>query len=633
MTNPDRLPGPIERRLRDYQCEDTEKIRCGWARGLARIAIVWATGLGKSDPIAVLAVEAARRGEHVWLLAHRSELLNQLRDRCHAYAPDIRVGRVQAASREHDAPIVVTTVQTVARLVKAQSPRLVRPNLIIVDECHHAAAETYERIMAWAGCYADIHPTRALGVTATLDREEKTGLGLGDVWQEVVAERGIVWGIDNGPDPADPWTTLPVRRGDGDTPPGYAPEGWLVPLQGLMVVGEHVDLARTKISRTSGDYADNDLGEMVAQDAAEVVKAWYEHAALPDGSHRQTGVFVPTINAAEAYLAAFLDAGVDAELVTGKTSHDDRGDVYQRTGIYGRVADGRTTVLVSVGVLTEGWDCPPISCILVARPTILDHLYQQMVGRGTRPMDPAVWLRYDGTPFYPKRDCLVMDVVGMTRHVSLRTLVKLIHGVKYRGRPCVTCGRPRPCGCPAADPADDGSEDYTGGLDDPPEDNRRQLVGPADYTPVDLLADARDRGLNWLITIPQDGYVGIPFLKAEDLYGLLWANEDGSWTGGWVTARGAHDGDWIIESVTFEEAREAVETLRIDTGDPAERVTLADLAEKIDQPWRRARKRGSPRQQAYAESLGIVNTHLLTAGALGDEIERVLATRRLVRDF
>ena len=597
------------RALRPYQAEDVERIRAAWQRGITRPAIVWGTGTGKSDVIAVLATEEARTGGHVWLVAHRGELLTQLRDRCRAYAPDIEVGRVQAQDREHHTPIVVTTVQTMARLVADNDPRLVRPTLVMIDEAHHASAMTYERVMRWAGCYDDESPTRALGVTATMDREEKTGLGLGDVWQEVVAERGICWGIDN---------------------------GWLVPLVGRAVVADRLDLDTVKVSPVTHDYADADLGDMVAQDAPDVVKAWYVEARLPDGSHRQTAVFVPTIAAAQAYTEAFRDAGIATELVTGKTPHKVRGDVARRTGIYGRLADGRTQVLVSVGVLTEGFDAPMVSCILAARPTKLDHLYQEFVGRGTRPMDPADWPRHDGTSFYPKENCLVLDVVGITATVSLRTLVNLVPGAPYRGRPCSACGQPRPCGCAAADPDDDGSEDYDA---DGRQDKRRRLVGVQEYRTVDLLADAREAGLNWLMTIPENGYEGIPFLKigergGPEFYAILWHNDDRTWSAGWVTAKGAHDGEWVIENATRRDAQRLVESLEIDTGDPYQpRATFGELAQRRDQPWRLARKRATPGQQSFARDLGIVDPETLTSGACSDEIERVLATRRLVDTF
>ena len=377
--------------LRDYQATDAQAVRDAWAAGITRPALVAATGLGKSSVIAALATEEARAGGRVLLLAHRGELLDQLRDRCRAYAPGIRVGRVQADDREYGASIVVATVQTAAR--PARRARMRRPTLVIVDEAHHAAARTYYSIMEWAGCYAADDPTRALGVTATMSRADRPvsggrARGLGDVWQTVVAERGIAWGITHGPDPTDPHITLPVGP-----EPGQAPSGWLVPLRGRVVIADHLDLDRAKISRATRDYADADLGEMITQDAPEVVKAWWCHARLPDGSHRVTGAFTPTVAAATALCEAFLAAGIAAEIVTGTTPVAVRGSVARRSGIYGRIADGRTQVLVSVGVLTEGWDAPPVSCILMARPTRLDHLYQQCFDDQTEVLTPRGWRR------------------------------------------------------------------------------------------------------------------------------------------------------------------------------------------------------------------------------------------------
>ena len=635
-------PSPTGRRLRDYQAHDVDTLRARWDTGtLHRLALVWATGLGKTDPIAKIATDEIGAlplcyAGPVLILAHRGELLNQLRDRCRAYRPDIEVGRVQAQDREYDAPIIVATVQTLSRAsIRDKMPH---PRLVIVDEAHHAAAKTYETIMRWAGCYATeiadpetpgqtiiIPPTcRALGVTATMDRAERRGLGLGDVWQEVVAERGIAWGIDHGPDADDPYVTRPVWKGEGEPPAGYAARGWLVPVRGRTVVAEHVDLSRAKISRTTKDYADADLGIMIEQDAPEIVKAWHEEALLPDGSHRITATFVPTLAAARAYVDAFVSAGVTAEMVEGKTPAHVRGDVYERTGIYGRVATGRTQVLVSVGVLTEGWDCPPVSCILMARPTLLDHLYQQCVGRGTRPLDLAFWFRWDGTPYPPKHDLLVLDVVGMTDHVSLRTLVNLLPGAPYKGRPCDKCGEPKPCKCPP-DP-DAPARDRDG--------NRRKLLGPADYRDADLLRDARDSGLNWLSTIPEPGgYEGIPFLKVRgtdwDYYVILWHNADGSWSGGWITASGPHMGGWVIEETDEYTARATVEGLEL-TSVPG---PVHECAERRDEPWRLARKRPSPKAAHFAAGLGVPNPQDLTAGACSDEIDRRLATRRLVATF
>jgi hypothetical protein len=237
-------------------------------------------------------------------------------------------------------------------------------------------------------------------------------------------------------------------------------------------------------------------------------------------------------------------------------------------------------------------------------------------------MDPADWPRFDGTLFHPKDDLLVLDAVGMTAHVSLRTLVDLLPGAPYVGRPCERCGEPKPCGCP---PEPGPERDRDGG--------RRRLDGPATYADRDLLAGARASGLNWLRTIPAGGYEGIPFIRAGGYYGILWHNEDGSWSGGWVTAEGPHDGDWIIEGTDELTARDTVEQIWLpDAGPNGEDVQILDIGERLDQPWRLARKAASPGQARFLRGLGGDPTGL-TAGAAGDEIERRLATNRLRNDF
>ena len=122
-------------------------------------------------------------------------------------------------------------------------------------------------------------------------------------------------------------------------------------------------------------------------------------------------------------------------------------------------------------------------------------------------------------------------------------------------------------------------------------------------------------------------------MRAGNYYGVLWRNDDGSWSGGWASAKGPRDGEWTIESVLEWQAREHVEAIQIPTGDPyAPLAPLAELAERRDAPWRVARKRASDGQVSYATTLGVAEPEALTSGACSDEIERVLATRRLAAD-
>jgi superfamily II DNA or RNA helicase len=363
----------VGRLLRDYQIAAVGAVRGEWDRGVARTVVVHATGLGKTDVIAKLATDEAAVGGRVLLIAHRSEPLDQLTSRCLLHAPGVAVGRVQAQRNETDCRIIVASVQTLSR--DNRLAQLPKPTMLIIDECHHAMATSYHKIMRWAGSF-DARPTRTLGVTATLVRGD--GRGFGGLFTSVADERGIGWAVDH---------------------------GWLVRPHGRAVVLDRLRLDRVRVRH--GDYADNDFGGMITQDAEHIAKSWQNEAGT-----RITVAFVPNIASAAALQEAFTAQGVAAETVLGSTPRDARAEIYQR------LAAGETRVLVSVGVLTEAWDCPPVSCVLIARPTRLPGLYAQMVGRGLRPADG-------------KSDCLVLDTVGVSRQQQLVTLVDMFPSAAY----------------------------------------------------------------------------------------------------------------------------------------------------------------------------------------------------------
>ncbi len=493
---------------RDYQREAIAATRAAWARGVLRPALVKATGLGKTDDIAVLATEEAAVGGTALCLGHRGELLDQIAGRCRAYRPDISVGRVEGTVDQRGFPITVASVPTLAR--EARRARLRRPTLVIYDECHHAPSPSGRAIMAWAGCYDDV---RAVGVTATLVRGDKYKPS--SVWQEVVYERDIGWAVSHGPVTPDGLTSGLVERG----------RGWLVPPRGRMVVADHVDLKAAKMNSRGTDYADGELGDMVEQDVDQIVKAWLEHA-----SDRITVAFTPTVASARALADEFLAAGVAAECVFGSTSAAQRGSVEKGTGIYGRLARGETRVLCGVMVASEGWDCPPVSCVLMARPTKLPGLYAQIVGRGLRP--------YPG-----KVDCLVLDVVGASRGQRLVGLTDLspafeVDTSEVEALPCDQCQGFRPAAVRANPGLDACSCDRSDGAA-PKVD--RKVVGPVRYVDLDLLSSP-SASFRWLRT-----GLGIPFLigslpwtqgRAVCLYPCDGTPESPTWTVGWVAVKG-----------------------------------------------------------------------------------------------
>jgi superfamily II DNA or RNA helicase len=365
------------RKLRPYQSQAVKAWHRDVERGKTRSAVVLPTGTGKTDVGAgVIVPWAQERGPgSVLVTAHRDELLNQVTERIAQHDPMLPVGRWQAGRRDAKRHITVASIQTLWQAGGWEKFETVngRPGMILVDECHHAVSPSYLSVLNAAGAMHGHSPTPLLGLTATMVRGDR--IGLGDVWQSVAFQRDIGWAIR---------------------------EGFLVVPRGKVIVVKSLHLDDAKVS--GGDYQEGELGSMIEQGADEIVDAWVKHA-----EGRITASFAPTVEAAQAIADEFNDRGIAAGVVTGETPKD------ERARLYAGLASGDLKVLSGVMVTTEGWDCPAVSCILQCRPTRLPGLYQQIVGRGLR-LDPA-------RP--EKEDCLVLDCVGASRYQKLTTLVDL----------------------------------------------------------------------------------------------------------------------------------------------------------------------------------------------------------------
>lgn len=386
--------GDTSRKLRDYQQDAYINTWRDWSNGINRTVIVHATGLGKTDTAVAIAITAVRMSKLPMLLAERSEPLDQFTKRVPEYA-DIPVGRIQANRNEMFAPILAGSVQTVRnhkRMAQLEAAKR-KPDIIIVDETHHAMADSYWDILEWAGCFDAVNPCLLVGLTATLIRGDNQAFD--PLYTSVADAKGMDWGIDH---------------------------GWLVEPYGKTIkIRRSID----HIQRTKGDLAAGGVGEFVTEHADQIVRGWER-----EGENRTTLACVPTIASAIALTDAFTARGHAAELVIGSTPHDERADIYKR------LANGDTRIMVNVGVALEAFDCPAISCILLCRMTENPGLYEQMVGRGLRPLwgPDGKWL-VDPTGALVKPDCLVIDVVGITRKFSLVTLIDIRNAAAYANVP------------------------------------------------------------------------------------------------------------------------------------------------------------------------------------------------------
>lgn len=352
--------------LRPYQQEALAAIEEASARGVQRQCVAQPTGSGKTVVFSEL---VNRRPGRALVLAHRDELIRQAEEKIRMAGAAANIGIVKAERDEHTAPIVLASVQTIAR-----PQRLFRivPDFttVIVDEAHHATATSYRRILEYVGSFREGGPL-TVGFTATPQRGD--GQGLDSVFQEIVHETSMI----------------DLMR-----------KGYLSDLRAVQV---RLNVDFNDLHTRAGDFIEAEVGEMLsAANAPEhVVAAYQRHAA-----GRKALVFTPTVAVAYEMARTFRAGGTAAEALDGSTPRN------ERQAILARFHSGETQVIANCTVLTEGFDEASIACIILARPTKSQPFYQQMIGRGTR--------TYPG-----KADCLVLDVVGSTTRHDLVTAATL----------------------------------------------------------------------------------------------------------------------------------------------------------------------------------------------------------------
>lgn len=353
------------------QLDDAER------RGVNRPLVVHPTGTGKTVTFSHWLARRAALGRGL-VLVNREELADQAVDKLNMVAPELGVGVVKAERNEVDAQLIVGSVPTLQHDARMAALLAAGPiETVVVDEAHHAPAPSWTKVLTALGSFSPYGPMTA-GFTATPERDGKPLT----VWQEVVAYMSIREAIYGD-----------RRKGEEG--------GYLVPILPAQTIETKMDLGRVR--KTGGDYSEGDLGEELEGSGAvdQIADGIKEHA-----SDRKGVVFTPTIRTAELVAEALRARGIAAEAVSGNTPKE------ERKAILRRLKSGETQYVTNCAVLTEGFDEPSISCIVVARPTKFHGLYVQMIGRGTR-LHPG------------KTDLLILDVVGASTRHELITRVDL----------------------------------------------------------------------------------------------------------------------------------------------------------------------------------------------------------------
>lgn len=319
--------------LRPYQSAALDSLRALVRRGVRRICVVLPTGGGKTVLFSHLIASFLQRSQQpVIVIVHRRELVDQTLAKLSAVG--VSAGVVMGSDRRAAAsPVQVCSVQTLQRRLDHLPPA----GLVIYDECHHAAAAGSREVLAR---YPD---ALLLGFTATPWRAD--ALGLADVFDDSVLA-------------ATPRELQALGALVQCDPYAYdAPDLHDVPM-------------------VAGDYSPKALGE-ACNTSVLVGSVVSEYQAHTPG--RRAIVFPVNCDHSRALVAEFTAAGISSRHIDWSTPADERS-----ASLRG-LADGSVLVVSSVGVLTEGFDCPAAEVAILARPTQSLSLYLQMVGRVLRP--------------------------------------------------------------------------------------------------------------------------------------------------------------------------------------------------------------------------------------------------------
>ena len=357
--------------LRPYQRDAVEAVLAARRAGKRRLLVHLPTGAGKTVIFSHLAQLARRQ---VLVLAHREELLTQAREKLERALGGAAVVAIErgALRAPTDARVLVCSIRSLHEERLAQVLRGRDVGLIVYDECHHAAAEDNLRVLRQLGVFEPTFTGTLLGFTATTSRGD--GQGLDEVFEEIVYSRAL---------------------------PELIEDGFLAPLRGYRIATT-ADLRQLSSTSTGLDFDEEQLAEAVDIEERNALVARSIQELARD---RRTIAFCVTVNHARHLAHALNALGVPAGIVHGAMPGEARAQALAE------FRAGRVQVLTNVGVLTEGFDDPGVSCVAMARPTRSEGLYAQCVGRGTR-LHPG------------KADCLILDFVDLT-DLALCTLPSL----------------------------------------------------------------------------------------------------------------------------------------------------------------------------------------------------------------
>ena len=319
--------------LRPYQQEARERIFQEWEK-VDKTLLVLPTGCGKTIVFAKITEDCVRHGDRVLILAHRGELLEQAADKlAKATGLGCATEKAEESCLGSWFRVTVGSVQTLMREKRLNQFPADYFDDIIIDEAHHCLSDSYQRVLK------HFPDAKVLGVTATPDRGDMRNLG--QYFESLAYEY-----------------TLPKA----------IKEGYLSPIKALTLP---LKLDLSGVGVQAGDFKSGEIATALDPYLYQIADEMLKYCA-----DRKTVVFLPLVKTSQKFRDILNQKGLRAAEVNGDSK--DRAEVLEA---FDR---GEYDVLCNSMLLTEGWDCPSVDCIVVLRPTKIRSLYSQMVGRGTR---------------------------------------------------------------------------------------------------------------------------------------------------------------------------------------------------------------------------------------------------------
>ena len=318
--------------LRDYQQEAIDNLKRMREDGKTIALLYHATGVGKTI---TAATDAKAVDGRTLFLVNALKLASQAKETFAKVWPEASLGEYTGSQKDMTQTVIFATVQSISKDLEKFSPTDF--DYLIVDECHHAAANTYQKIFTY------FHPKFILGLTATPERSD--GEDMLELFQNIAHKMDLKTAVERG-------VLVPIR---------------------CIRVKTNIDLTDVRINGIKYNSQDLESKLFIPERNQLIVDAYLRYV-----NGKKTVIFCASVDHAAEIAKLLRDNGVKAEAVSGR----------DRVGIRDKILKdyetGSTNVLCACDLLNEGWDSPHTTVLFMARPTMSKTIYMQQLGRGTR---------------------------------------------------------------------------------------------------------------------------------------------------------------------------------------------------------------------------------------------------------